>query len=361
VAEWSALLRELRILIPSWMFVAGVGAIIALLLNAIFVRARPILPPQRRRASVWNGPLVLVAFLAFYFLPAFLLPYAQSTAFAQWIVGRPVDQPTANIIASCVVQILALPLQVGVWRMLLAFGGGARVGLDLNPRHMSSDFLAAFVTWLVVTPIAYLVSFAATLTYALIVGQKPEEHPIVQSMQMAEIPVTVTVLLITQALLIAPVKEELFFRGIVQPWLAERPWGGEMGIYLAAVVGVMIHLPRQFRLNDLLSLTSAVSALSPALFVLAVWPLYRWLDRCDLRWLVPIRNADARRQTIRAVFGTSLLFANFHSNVWPTPIPLFVLSLGLGWLAVRTQNVTASIIMHMMFNAIVFTNLYLHP
>jgi membrane protease YdiL (CAAX protease family) len=68
-----------------------------------------------------------------------------------------------------------------------------------------------------------------------------------------------------------------------------------------------------------------------------------------------------RHRAVRAIIGTSLLFANFHANVWPTPIPLFLLALGLGWLAFRTQGVVAPIIMHMLFNAIVFAALALQP
>ena len=41
-----------------------------------------------------------------------------------------------------------------------------------------------------------------------------------------------------------------------------------------------------------------------------------------------------------------------HSNVWPSPIPLFVLGIGLGWLAVRTNGVLAPVIVHGLFNAV---------
>ena len=37
----------------------------------------------------------------------------------------------------------------------------------------------------------------------------------------------------------------------------------------------------------------------------------------------------------QALYGTSLLFACAHATVWPSPIPLFVLALILGYLALR--------------------------
>jgi membrane protease YdiL (CAAX protease family) len=38
--------------------------------------------------------------------------------------------------------------------------------------------------------------------------------------------------------------------------------------------------------------------------------------------------------------------------VWPSPIPLFVLGLGLGWLAVRTRGILVPAIVHGLFNAV---------
>ena len=52
-----------------------------------------------------------------------------------------------------------------------------------------------------------------------------------------------------------------------------------------------------------------------------------------------------------AIYATSVLFASAH-DVWPTPIPLFAFSLILGWLAVRTGGVTASIVVHGLLNTV---------
>jgi membrane protease YdiL (CAAX protease family) len=47
-----------------------------------------------------------------------------------------------------------------------------------------------------------------------------------------------------------------------------------------------------------------------------------------------------------------LLFASFHAQVWPSPIPLFFLGLGLGWLSYRTQSLIGPIVAHALFNAV---------
>ena len=54
----------------------------------------------------------------------------------------------------------------------------------------------------------------------------------------------------------------------------------------------------------------------------------------------------------RGIFGTALIFAIFHANVWPTPVPLFALGLALGYLAYRTQSLVAPIVLHGLFNGV---------
>ena len=55
----------------------------------------------------------------------------------------------------------------------------------------------------------------------------------------------------------------------------------------------------------------------------------------DLLWV----TRAAWRRHIRGVYVSAAFFALVHSAVWPTPIPLFFLGLGLGWLAVRTRGI----------------------
>ena len=52
------------------------------------------------------------------------------------------------------------------------------------------------------------------------------------------------------------------------------------------------------------------------------------------------------------VYGSAALFAAVHSAVWPTPIPLFALGLGLGWVAVRTKGLLAPFLVHGLFNTV---------
>ena len=48
----------------------------------------------------------------------------------------------------------------------------------------------------------------------------------------------------------------------------------------------------------------------------------------------------------------SIVFAALHYQVWPTPIPIFFLSMGLGLLYQRTGGLAAPIALHMTFNGV---------
>ena len=55
---------------------------------------------------------------------------------------------------------------------------------------------------------------------------------------------------------------------------------------------------------------------------------------------------------LAANVAVSLVFAALHGAVWPTPIPIFFLSLGLGLLYQRTGGILAPIALHMTFNGV---------
>ncbi len=63
--------------------------------------------------------------------------------------------------------------------------------------------------------------------------------------------------------------------------------------------------------------------------------------------------------------AVSLLFAALHYTVWPTPVPIFFLSLALGLLYQRTGSLVAPMALHMTFNAVstilMFLVMGMHP
>jgi hypothetical protein len=55
----------------------------------------------------------------------------------------------------------------------------------------------------------------------------------------------------------------------------------------------------------------------------------------------------------------SVIFAAMHGPVWPSPVPLFFFSLGLGVLYQRTGGLVAPVVLHAMLNGLTTLLLYL--
>ena len=64
---------------------------------------------------------------------------------------------------------------------------------------------------------------------------------------------------------------------------------------------------------------------------------------------------ERRRATLRLALLAGVLaalFAAFHAHVWPSPVPLVVLAVGLGYLYLRTRSLVGPVVVHGMFNAV---------
>src|SRR5207237_1431481 len=153
---------------------------------------------------------------------------------------------------------------------LLASAGAPFRQLGLTAERVAPDVRAACVTWLVLTPLVFVTNLAAVTAYTWLVGP-PAEHPLLEPFRRGPVPAGAVALLVIEAVLAAPLREELFFRGILQPYFVRHPYGGDMALALAAVIGVLTHGAGDLNVRDPVAIASA---LAPALFVLALLPLY---------------------------------------------------------------------------------------
>jgi membrane protease YdiL (CAAX protease family) len=340
-------------LVQAWALIAiAVG-----LLMLPLWRLRPRgWPPQRRRALAWGGVHVVAAFAIFWIMPQLIRPLISVTALSHWFFGGEVNIERAQVLAYALSGTLALPLQLLAWRGLLATVEPHPVPA-ISPHPTVRDLRAGFLTWLVVTPAVYGVGLVTLMVYARL-GGHADQHPIMKAMEGGPVPTGVLLLILAETVIAAPVREELLFRGILLPWMADRSWGGDFGLALAAAAGVALRPPIDHHWANPMIIASRFG---PAILVLALAPLsHPGAHWPLLRRLLPIRNNAARAQVIRAIVGSAAIFACVHSNVWPTPIPLAVLALALGWLAMRTQSIIAPIVVHILFNAVAMTELALN-
>jgi membrane protease YdiL (CAAX protease family) len=178
---------------------------------------------------------------------------------------------------------------------------------------------------------------------------KPEEHPL-SALGKSHPSVIEWILMTVSAAVAAPLIEELLARGLLQRWLATRRNGWAVAVCIALVMSLLPHLGRiEAALKAEINWRDVLNHLQTTAFVIVtIAPL-----------LIVRRYVDSA--TVGAVYGSSIVFAAAHSAVWPSPVPLFFLAIGLGMLAYRTQSLVPSIVAHSLFNVFNLMLLVLLP
>jgi membrane protease YdiL (CAAX protease family) len=269
----------------------------------------------RPRRTRWTGFDVVGFGLGFVFV---------SSVVGIGLVATGVELPTKWV------PFVAVPvLAWAAW----ALPHAGRQPLRVPWRDLPTQVFAGVVTWAVITPLAHVTNAAANLLL-LALGREPAEHPLAKQ-GIGDTALSAVVFGVSVCLL-TPFAEEVLFRGLPLRWAAERrhrPWLLVVPAGLFAALGFGEHglFPLGFAL--LLALDLAILQRGRD-----VWK--RFPDR-----------------TAASVWATSTLFAAAHSLVWPTPVPLFVLAVGLGYVTARTGNVVAGTVAHGLFNAVSFAYL----
>ncbi len=165
-------------------------------------------------------------------------------------------------------------------------------------------------------------------------------HPL-QKMVMDEFSPGVAQLAILTAVIVAPLFEEIMFRGILQNWL------------------VSVGSRRRPELKPVLAGSMAVDSIEGSM------PTDSWASESG-RWpaeivepTVPLPLSPAPdesraipRSALAGIVLTSLIFAAVHGAQWPAPFAIFILSLAIGIVYQRTGSLIAAICMHATFNGI---------
>jgi hypothetical protein len=369
---------------PWLMFISGglvavVGAVVAGVLY-FGARARGVRPfaTNRPLRPAWNGFAVVAAvglFIVFFWLAGVIQSILISCGFfrALYRPDFPTDlplQPTTEQKAAATIRHLwcasiAFPFHLMAILLLPRMLGIA------NPFHLRGArgaIIAGYLTWLIVTPAAFCIFVLANLAHMHLTGKGPEKHPLTALGDVAG--PREWVLFVLQTVLIAPVLEEWLFRGVLLPWLAQKrpatpvtPFTIQpsrrpiLVLCCALAIGVIFTFGtawverreevRQAFATNLLG--AAADYLIPAAFFLALIPLDFVLPRVRrLRRHLRIRSP----QEVRAIWASSALFAAVHAHVWPSPIPMVVLAVGLSYLYLRTRSLVGPIVVHGMFNAV---------
>ncbi len=234
---------------------------------------------------------------------------------------------------------LIFPLQLLTIPMVLRLGNaGQPADMGLRSDRLASNLGLGVLLWLVVAPPVLVANLLFQVWYVEAVPGGPEMHPFVELCDAGLSPTELT-LVILLAMIVAPCLEETLFRGLIQPWSVHHSWRRWV-LLLIVLVMVIFRMIGQLLDQWEASFVAVVDLLSPLLF-LALIALVMWgmeKKAVSPRW--------------SAIVATSALFAFVHLAQWPSPIALFGLALGFGWLMSRTGSLVGPILAHSLFNGI---------
>jgi membrane protease YdiL (CAAX protease family) len=178
-------------------------------------------------------PLVLLGL----FIVMQAVGFVASGIIRRWLpASDPKDLSAGALIASMLVaQVVFLPL--ALWVASKTFRLGLRRGLGLSARHWFYDSLRGIVAFLAVFPVCiFALMFVLRMFYA---NQPPPEHPMIEALHGAG--TIERVLVVISVCVLAPLTEEVFFRGMVQSMLRHllgNPWAA---IAITAALFTVVH------------------------------------------------------------------------------------------------------------------------
>lgn len=296
----------------------------------------PDQPPPPPDADPWPGLALVLVWLAGQLctLAAHFAVNAVFVPLGHFDPADPWDQKWLGVLAF----VLAAPASVVAGALVVASVSDARpADMGLHLRHLGRDLLVALAVAVPLTLAVYGVNLASEALMRLLPGGVVQDHTLTDLARRGPSP-SLWAMLLLSALVAAPLWEEFLFRGLVQPWAVARPWGG------AVLMGLAVSLGLLFRW-DALGQGVTLAAVLPALAALALLPVYLAL-RCLCESPVP-----------SAVFATAVLFGFLHVKVWPSPIPLTLLAVGLGWVRWRTGGLAGPVALHAAFNLVAVASL----
>lgn len=274
-------------------------------------------------ARTWNGFAIAGIFIGYQAL----LPLANAV-FAKVGFYANLEPAAAITLRTNLSRLIVTPtLIVGA----TAFAA-ARFGIPRWPglRPIAGWIALGIVAWLGLATATFAVNISA-LAVQKEVGGAIDQHPLMLVAPQSD--GTGGLLFALSVCVFTPWFEEYFFRGLILPWV-QRAWSSP-----AVLVGWSL----LFAGLTMGSPTAKDAA--PVLFVLVFALVLLGIQK----YVSP-----RRRRTTLALVSSSLLFAAVHSQVWPTPVPLFVLGLGLGYLTLRTGSIVPAVVVHGLFNGVSF-------
>ncbi len=266
-----------------------------------------------------------------------VLDVLRTAGWFDWFYGA---KPDSDLRAMIWVACLALPLRLAIALYLVrTLGKLGPADLGLTTHRLARNLLLGLVGTLLLAPLVYAIQLPAEWLFRELSGAPVEEHQVTILARHGLLPAE-WVLLVAAVLLAAPLWEELFFRGLVQPWVLAYPPGGPILMGLTVALGVAWRWDHVRPALEASNPRAILIELAPALTALALVPVYLFLRH------------RIRSPVAAGIFASAVLFGWFHARVWPSPLALTVLAIGLGILARRSRSLVGPIALHAAFNGV---------
>jgi membrane protease YdiL (CAAX protease family) len=138
----------------------------------------------------------------------------------------------AAAISLTVCLVASLAVAAGTFRH------GLSRGLGLSPRHWICDLGRAIIGYLAVLPVCIALVVLFTYLFELY-NLTPQTHPVLKYMHAFS--PSWRVLAVIEAVVLAPLAEEMFFRGIVQSFFRRAFHSPRLAILLASAIFAVVH------------------------------------------------------------------------------------------------------------------------
>lgn len=288
---------------------------------ARLLSGRSLLPPAPGRVVPWRGTHVVgmvILYIGVQFVVPIVLLSLGGMRPAKGKLG-----PEAQVLLTSAINgaFLVLGPLVLTW----ASGAGPS-DFGLERGRIGRDVVRGVVAWPLLAPIVFGVN-----ALALVVWKDRKHHPL-EDWAAGGLSATGWLLAGLSAVVLAPLVEEFLFRGVLLGWLGR--WASGAGR------------------------AKPDPAVDPD-FGFPAEPREIWFEEEPPPAPEPLPIAGRGWRFLAANGAVSLVFAALHGPVWPSPVPLFFLSLGLGVLYQRTGGLVAPVALHATFNGLATLLLYL--
>jgi membrane protease YdiL (CAAX protease family) len=297
-----------------------------------FFRTEGVLGPERAQGRGAGWPILvmlLVGTTAWLGTQIALATYKQ----VQWQrAGHEGQFQMTDLTAGDYAFLSTVPGIVGVAAVLVClgmYGERHRPRLGIEPGKFPSGVVKGIGAILIIMPLIFWVSEGTEWVYRAVNFKHPSEHDLLRAMKESGTP-AIRWMLVIGAVLVAPVVEELLFRGLFQTLLvwafnnrarrADRAEG--FPVVTAGMEGTVPGSPLPVP-GVVDPMAEALPPATPGRLALG-------------RWL--------------AILVTSMVFAGIHER-WSVP-PIFVLSICLGFAYERTGNLWVNMSIHALFNGL---------